>query len=344
MLLIDRNESEINLVPNEEDEKEKNILEGIDILELSKFTRVIISIRNFFKKYKKLMLKIFFLLLFFSFQLTLIILTYGFSIVPLLVDIVLSFNDNQGKITKISSKISLAFFIILLALVLISLILNILNIFYNFKGRKKRLQISLIIINFILNLIYSISCIYCYVKGLKNKNIRNYMDIYLSNKELRVALGDADSYNYKVKKNKSLFWSGLGADGEGISNNYAMKNNKETISMLLKQYEIEEPKDNDGWRALSAYYAMKSKGTVVGLIGKSVGQKIPERDTVIGDIWLHTEKPLLGINTDVKKVKLFKNYNETDSYENIEKIGGNIFETFLSLFSGIFQILNLFIN
>ena len=93
-----------------------------------------------------------------------------------------------------------------------------------------------------------------------------------------------------------------------------MKNGKTTINMILKQFEIEEPKDNEGWRAVSASYAMKTKGNVFGLIGKSVGQKIPEKDTVIGDIWLHTEKPLLGINTNVKKVKLIKNYNEIDSY------------------------------
>ena len=192
MIILESDENEIILVPNEEDEKENNLLERNDILELSKFKKITISIRYFFEKYKKIMLKIFFLLLFFSLQLTLIILTFGFALVPSLVDIVLSFNDNQGKITKISSTISFAFFIVLLALVLISFILNIINVFNNFKNRKKRLQISLIIINFILNLIYSASCIYCYIKGIKNKNLRNYMDTYLSKKELREALSNAD--------------------------------------------------------------------------------------------------------------------------------------------------------
>ena len=168
------------------------------------------------------------------------------------------------------------------------------------------------------------------------------MDNYLSNKELRVALSNADSYNYKIEKNKSLFWSGLGDNGEEISNNYAIKNGKKTISMILKQFEIEKPKDNEGWRKISAYYALKSKGRVVGLIGKACGQKIPGRSTVIGDVWLHTEKPLLGINTNVKKVQLIKNHNEIDSYEDIEKVGGNIFETILSLFSGIIQLFNFF--
>ena len=112
----------------------------------------------------------------------------------------MSFNDNQGKITRISSTISFSFSIILLILSFISLILNVINIFITFKNKKKKLQMSLIIINFILNLIYSISCIYCYIKGIKNKNLRNFMDIYLSNKKLRVALRNADSYNYKIEK------------------------------------------------------------------------------------------------------------------------------------------------
>ena len=203
---------------------------------------------------------------------------------------------------------------------------------------------SLIIINFILNLIYSISCIYCYIKGIKNKNLRNFMDNYLSNKELRVALSNADSYNYKIEKNKSLFWSGLGIIGEEISNDYAKQKGKKTVNMLIEQFEIEEPKDNKGWRALSASYSMKTKGNVVCLIGNSIGQKIPEKNTLIEDIWLDIEKPLLDINTNIKKIKYIKNYNEIDSFEDIEKYKGNAFETILALFSGLFQIFNLFIN
>ena len=343
MIIIENDENEIIFV-NEEDEKENNLLEGNDIPEISKFKKITISIKYFFKRYKKLILKILFLLLFFSLQLTLLILTYGFALLPSLVDIALSFNDNQGKITKISSTINFAFVIIILVLVLISFILNIINVFHNFKNRKKKLQKSLIIINFILNLIYSASCIYCYIKGIKNKNLRNYMDSYLSRKELRVALSSADSYNYKIEKNKSLFWSRLGEFGKEISNEYAKKNGKKTIRMILEEFGIEEPKDNGGWRALSASYAMKTKGNVVGLIGKSVGQKISKNNKVIDDIWLHIEKPLLGINTNIKKVKLIKNYNEIDSYEDIEKKGGNIFETIISIFSGILQIFNIFIN
>ena len=153
MRIIENSPNEIILIPIEDDERKNSLLEVNDnyydisnkkgnidednILKISKCKKITISIVYFFKRYGKLILKLFFLLLFYSLEIALLILTLGFALVPSLVNITLSFNDNQGKITRISSTISFSFSIILLILSFISLILNVINIFITFKNKKK---------------------------------------------------------------------------------------------------------------------------------------------------------------------------------------------------------------
>ena len=155
MQIIENSPNEIILIPIEDDERKNSLLEVNDnyydisnkkgnidednILKISKCKKITISIVYFFKRYGKLILKLFFLLLFYSLEIALLILTLGFALVPSLVNITLSFNDNQGKITRISSTISFSFSIILLILSFISLILNVINIFITFKNKKKKL-------------------------------------------------------------------------------------------------------------------------------------------------------------------------------------------------------------
>ena len=153
MRIIENSPNEIILIPIEDDERKNSLLEVNDnyydisnkkgnidednILKISKCKKITISIVYFFKRYGKLILKLFFLLLFYSLEIALLILTLGFALVPSLVNITLSFNDNQGKITRISSTISFSCSIILLILSFISLILNVINIFITFKNKKK---------------------------------------------------------------------------------------------------------------------------------------------------------------------------------------------------------------
>jgi hypothetical protein len=290
------------------------------------------------------LLKLIIIIISLSLQIALLIITGGIALIPQIISLFLLFNFPVGKSTIISTMISCILSTIIIILSLISNILNIINVCKEFKNCKRKLQKIIKWINSILMIIYSGNSLYNNFIGITNSNMRQFISVYLSKKEVKIAIDKSDIYKFDLKPNRSLYWSGLKGSGEEISEEYAKKNERDTVGMIIKELKIEEPTDYEGWRALSAAYSFKTSGDVLGLIGKKVGQINPEYNSITGDIWLNTERPLLQLNKKVEKITLIQNYGEDkDEYIFIDERTAKWYDVLLTSFAILFQLLTLFI-
>ena len=226
-----------------------------------------------------------------------VVCTGGMALAPILATGLTTLGVGAGTALTIATATSLVVAGIAVTSTLASSTLNIIDTWYDMSGNStfKSWQRGMNWTNGISNGLYSIGSIYNSTRGISGSSLRDYSKAWRSSAEFRNAIAGADKFNFTLKPNSSIFWTGMSENSkEHLAKNYIKKFGGSSLETTISKQGFPRPLSPQGWREASASFAMRSSGQVKALVGSTPWS---------GSIWTTSEKILLSINPNIAGIK-----------------------------------------
>lgn len=227
-----------------------------------------------------------------------VVLTGGMALAPMLAALLTSLGMASGTALTVATITSLVVGGIAIASTAASATLELVDIWCDMGGNST-FQFWKNVMNWtstISNLFYSFGGIYNAFHGIGDNALKEYGKNYLKSSDFRNNILKSNNYNFNLKQNTSVFWTGMSENGgEHVAKNYIKRFGGESLeTMLAKNGVVRIPPASVSWGQASSSMAINSSGEVKVLIGSTPWA---------GSVWNTTERILLNINPNVKGIK-----------------------------------------
>ena len=224
-----------------------------------------------------------------------VIVTGGMALVPMLSAMFTTIGISAGTALTVATAISLTVAGVAITSTLISSTLNIIDIWGDMSRNSifQSWKNTMNWISMISNTFYSVGSIYNSFKGISNANLREYGVAWFKDLRLREAVSGADKYAFILKKDSSIFWTGMKSNGgERVAKNYIRHFEGSSLETILREQGF--LREEVIWDSASASLALRSSGQVRTLVGTTPWS---------GSVWNTVERILLNINPKITGIK-----------------------------------------
>lgn len=224
-----------------------------------------------------------------------VVCTGGMALAPLLASLLTALGMASGTALTVATVTSVVIAGIAVTSTLVSSTLNLVDTWGDMSGNStfQSWKTAMNWISMISNGFYSVGAIYNAFHGISHTALREYGKQYLTNPNFRSNILNSNTFNFSLKPNSSVFWTGMRENsGEHVAKNYINRFGGDSLETILESQGFERPVNN--WGQASSALAIKSAGEVKVLIGSTPWG---------GSVWNTVERILLNINPYVTGIK-----------------------------------------